>query len=157
MMASPSSPEKEGWSSTSPEAAEGFGSLCATFNLSLGFASHLYEVRSGFRGISFTSTVNTDSHYSLTEHSIVFGGHMMRGRGGHRGEEQSEECIHQMQHRDITLKDNHGRNQDIKAVLVAKKAPGMLPGTVFVPLGRDGRHQPSSWWSSWWRLDSALS
>jgi hypothetical protein len=113
--------------------------VCATFNMEKSFAKNFFEVKMGAEGTSFHVSVNVDAHHSLEEKSVVFGGHRLEHGSAHRREGDENECIHQMQHRDVTLKDNEGQIMDIKSVLDGKNASGLLPGTLFLPLGPGGR------------------
>jgi hypothetical protein len=113
--------------------------VCATFNMEKSFAKNFFEVKMGAEGTSFHGSVNVDAHHSLEEKSVVFGGHRLENGSAHRREGDENECIHQMQHRDVTLKDNEGQKVDIKSVLDGKNASGLLPGTLFLPLGPGGR------------------
>jgi hypothetical protein len=113
--------------------------ICATFNLENSVAQIHVEVEMDSSGVTFVKNVNPHTHHLLQEKSIVFGGHSMQNMEARRRTGDVPEFIHQMQHRDVTLKDKAGRPFDIQSVLDSHNATGLLPGTVFLPLGPDGR------------------
>jgi hypothetical protein len=113
--------------------------VCATFNLETSFAKQQWKVEMKSDGINLIASDNMDAHHELNGKSIVFGGHMMK-RGGAHGRGGEEACLHQMQHTDLTpLKDVRGKKLDVMSLLEGGKAGGLLPGTIFLPLGPDGR------------------
>jgi hypothetical protein len=96
--------------------------LCATLNLTKQFSEEYWEVtmdQNGKNTVNWVQTKNDDANLFFTEESIIFG-----------GESNNQKCIHQMPHRDFAHEgeDNTG---------VWDSNGGLLPGTLFLPLGKD--------------------